>query len=153
VTRASRRSRRDRERADARALPLPVTVLALVAAFFFALPLLALLWRAPWGDAWALLRTRDVRDALWLSLVCSSWSTVLSVLLGVPLAWLLSSARFPGRGPLRALCTMSMVLPPVVGGVARMLARGRPGRVGRMLERWLGGGHPVTTPGGVVGEN
>ncbi|MEA2672310.1 MAG: molybdate transport system permease protein, partial [Chloroflexota bacterium] len=45
-------------------------------------------------------------------------AVALSVVLGVPLAWMLARVRFPGRPLVRALVTLPMVLPPVVGGVA-----------------------------------
>ena len=57
-----------------------------------------------------------------LSLVCSLWATGLSVLFGVPLAYVLARAEFPGRSLVRALVVLPMVLPPVVGGVALLYA-------------------------------
>ena len=59
-------------------------------------------------------------------------------LLGVPLAWLLGRHRFPGRRLVRALITLPLVLPPVVGGVALLLAFGRTGFIGRYLDDWFG---------------
>ena len=76
--------------------------------------------------------------ALRLSLVTTLWATGLSLLFGVPLAWLLARVDFPGRGLVRALCTLSMVLPPVVGGVALFFALGRRGLFGQYLDRWFG---------------
>src|SRR5687767_1628093 len=93
-----------RRRGRRRNLPPPVMALALVAITFFALPFIGLLWRAPWRDSWSLLRSSDALDALQLSIVCSLWSTAFSVVFGVPLAWLLARAQFPGRGVVRALC-------------------------------------------------
>ena len=87
-----------------------------------------------------------------LSLVCSAWATGLSILFGVPLAWLLARVPFPGRGAVRALCTLSMVLPPVVGGVALFAALGRRGLVGRYLDQWLGIRLPFTMAGVVVAQ-
>ena len=107
--------------------PWPVLVLAVVAIAFFALPFLGLLWKAPWGDAWSILTSDSARAALRLSLICSSWATAIALVLGVPLAWLLARVSFPGRRLVRALCTLSMVLPPVVAGVALFYALGRRG--------------------------
>jgi molybdate transport system permease protein len=70
----------------------------------------------------------------------------------VPLAWLLARADFPGRGLLRALVTLPLVLPPVVGGVALLLALGRGGVAGRWLDAWFGVTLPFTTAGVVVAE-
>ena len=71
---------------------------------------------------------------------------------GVPLAWLLARVSFPGRGLVRALCTLSMVLPPVVAGVALFYSLGRRGLVGQYLDRWFGFTLPFTTPGVVVAQ-
>ena len=87
-----------------------------------------------------------------LSLKCSLWSTGLSILFGVPLAWLLARVRFPGRAAVRALCTLSMVLPPVVGGVALFFALGRRGLVGQWLDRWFDIRLPFTTTAVVVAQ-
>ena len=105
-------------------LPAAALALAAVAVAFFALPLIGLLWRAPLGDTWTILSEPAVRSALRLSVLCASCATGLSLLFGVPLAWLLARVGFRGRGAVRALCTLSMVLPPVVGGVALFAALG-----------------------------
>jgi molybdate transport system permease protein len=106
-------------------VPWPVGVLAGAAALFFALPLVGLLQRAGWSSLWEDLSTPAARDALRLSLECSLWATALSVLFGVPLAWVLARGEFRGRALLRALVLLPMVLPPVVGGVALLYAFGR----------------------------
>jgi molybdate transport system permease protein len=120
-----------------------------VAALFFLLPLLGLLLRAPWGQFAAQLGSAPVLGALWLSLQCSVAAASLSALLGLPLAlWLAAGAGWP-RSALRVLVTLPMVLPPVVGGVAMLLAYGRKGMAGGALEDWLGIVLPFT-PGGVI---
>ncbi len=144
----SRRRRRGRRVG----LPAPVLVLAVMAVVFFALPLIGLLWRAPWSNAWHYLTDDDALTALRLSLICSLWATGLSILFGVPLAWLLARVEFPGRGAVRALCTLSMVLPPVVGGVALFFALGRRGIVGQYLYRWFDFTLPFTTTGVVIAQ-
>lgn len=133
-------------------LPWPALVLAGAAVVFFALPLAGLLWRAPWTNAWRYLTDHDALVALRLSLVCSLWATLFSVVFGVPLAWLLARVEFPGRSLVRALCTLSMVLPPVVGGVALFFALGRRGVVGQYLDRWFDVRLPFTTAGVVVAQ-
>ena len=90
--------------------------------------------------------------ALRLSVICSLWATGLSVVFGVPLAWMLARVDFPGRGIVRALSTLSMVLPPVVGGVALFFALGRRGLVGQYLDRWFDLRLPFTTAGVVVAQ-
>ncbi len=127
-------------------------MLAAVAVAFFALPLIGLLWRAPWTDAWGYLTDDDALRALRLSMICSLWATGLSVLFGVPLAWTLARVDFPGSRSVRALCTLSMVLPPVVGGVALFFALGRRGIVGQYLDRWFDITLPFTTAGVVVAQ-
>jgi molybdate transport system permease protein len=106
-------------------------------AVFFVLPLAGLLWRVPWSDIFSVLGQSSSRDALRLSLETTLAATALSVLFGVPLAWLLARTTFRGRGVLRALALLPLVLPPVVGGVALFYAFGRRGLVGQWIERWF----------------
>ena len=144
-------ARRDR-RVGREHLPLPVFVLALIGIAFFALPFLGLLWKVPRGDAWSILTSHSSLTALRLSLWCSTWATVFSLVFGVPLAWLLARVDFPGRSAARALCTLSMVLPPVVAGVALFYALGRRGLVGQYLDRWFGITLPFTTSGVILAQ-
>jgi molybdate transport system permease protein len=87
-----------------------------------------------------------------LSLVTATASTVIVIVLGVPLAWLLARITFPGRRLVRALVTVPLVLPPVVGGVALLLVFGRRGLVGSWLDSTFGISLPFTTAGVVVAE-
>jgi len=121
----------------------------MAACVFFALPFVGLLWRAPWSRVWDVLADGESRTALRLSLECSVVATALALLFGVPLAWWLARVDFPGRSLVRALCTLSMVLPPVVAGVALFFSFGRRGLFGQYLDRWFGVTLPFTT-GGVV---
>jgi molybdate transport system permease protein len=133
-------------------VPVPVLLLAIVAVAFFALPFIGLLWRAPWGSLADVAGDGDVRTALWLSIRTSLTATGLSVLFGVPLAWVLARVVFPGRSAVRALCTLSMVLPPVVGGVALFFSFGRRGLFGQYLDRWFDFRLPFTTWGVVMAQ-
>ena len=129
-----------------------LTAVAGLGAAFLLLPLAGLLWRAPWSDLFSVLRTDSSVTALRLSLVCSLWATVICVVLGVPLAWVLARTSFPGRRLVRALVVVPLLLPPVVGGVALLLAFGRRGLVGRPLDDLLGITLPFTTAGAAVAE-
>ena len=94
----------------------------------------------------------EVRTALRLSLVCSLWATLLAGGLGLPLAWVLARWEFRGRRIVRAVAVVPLVLPPVVGGVALLLAFGRRGLVGQVLDDALGVTLPFTTAGAVLAE-
>ena len=78
-------------------------------------------------------RPDPARTAIWLSLVTSIGATTLAVVLGIPLAWVQARTRYPGQHLVRALTTLPMVLPPVVGGIALQAALGRRGLVGQHL--------------------
>ncbi|HEV7209052.1 MAG TPA: ABC transporter permease [Mycobacteriales bacterium] len=119
---------------------------------FLLLPLVALLVRAPWRGLTRLLSDSQVLTALRLSLESATAATVVAIFLGVPLAWVLARVRFPGQAVLRALVTLPLVLPPVVGGVGLLLAFGRHGVLGGYLDSWFGFTLPFTTPGVVVAE-
>ncbi len=132
--------------------PWPALLIAAVGIAFFALAFIGLLWKVPWSSTWHVLSAAGSRKALRLSLICSVWATVLAMFFGVPIAWLLARIDFPGRGVARALCTLSMVLPPVVAGIALFYALGRRGILGQYLDRWFGITLPFTTAGVVVAQ-
>ena len=115
-------------------VPAAVIAAAVLAVLLFALPLVGLLWRAPWSSAWSVLSTPEARAALRLSLETSLAATAIAIGLGVPLAWVQARVRYPGRAVVRALTLLPMVLPPVVGGLALLLALGRRGLVGQYLD-------------------
>jgi molybdate transport system permease protein len=119
---------------------------------FLIVPLISLLIRAPWNSMRTLLSEGQILTALRLSLVCATSATAASLLLGVPLAWVLARLSFPGKGLIRALVTLPLILPPVVGGLALLLALGRNGILGRYLDAWFGITLPFTTAGVVVAE-
>lgn len=132
---------------------IPVAVpLAAVGALLLVLPVLGLVWRAPWSATWDVLGEPGIRTALRISLVTSLCATAVAALVGLPLAWVLARREFPGRRLVRALALVPLVLPPVVGGVALLLAFGRRGLVGQWLDEWLGVTLPFTTAGAVIAE-
>lgn len=133
------------ERPTALRPPAPVAVMAALAALFLLLPLVALALRTPWTEVGTLLGSQRVLSALRVSLIASSASLVLATVLGIPLAWVLARAEFPGKQWLRAFATLPMVLPPVVGGVALLVAYGRRGLIGEPLADLTGVTLPFST--------
>ena len=118
--------------------PLPrwLLIAASVTVTLMALPLLGLAARIPWTDVPSLLASETARDAALLSLRTCALSTALCVLLGTPLAVLLSRVRGPVAGLARTVTALPMVLPPVVAGLALLITLGRTGVVGRYLSVW-----------------
>jgi molybdate transport system permease protein len=143
---------RGNRRRPPRALPWPLVPAAAIAVAFLVLPLAALLTEVEWTRLPALLTEPAALDALRLSLVCSTAATVLSALLGVPLAWLLALGRGPAIAVLRGVVTLPLVLPPVVGGLALLLALGRRGLAGRELAELTGLTLPFSTAAVIVAE-
>ena len=117
---------------------------ALIGVAFLVLPFAGLLTSTPLSELGVRFTDSGVLAALWLSLTTATVATVVSLLFGVPLAWLLARTDFPGRRVIRALVTVPLVIPPVVGGVALLLALGRNGLLGRHLDTWFGLTIPFT---------
>ncbi|MFC3997411.1 ABC transporter permease [Nocardiopsis sediminis] len=132
--------------------PWLLVVPALIGIAFLVLPFAGLLIRAPWATLGTRLAMPEIRAALGLSLATATAATAISLALGVPLAWLLARTDFPGRRVVRALVTVPMVIPPVVGGVALLLALGRRGVVGQYLYDWFGYSLPFTPAAVVVAQ-
>ncbi|MER5738401.1 ABC transporter permease [Streptomyces sp. NPDC002262] len=130
--------------------PLALALPALLGVAFLALPLAGILVRTEWGELAGHLTSPGTVEALRLSLVVSFWALGLSLLLGVPLAWLLARVPFRGKAFVRSLVLLPMVLPPTVGGVALLLAFGRRGLLGPWLHSALGVTLPFHTSGAVL---
>jgi molybdate transport system permease protein len=132
--------------------PLLVVAVATVTVAFFVLPLIGLVGKASWSTFLHDLTSPDARSALRLSLVCSLSATALSVVFGLPLAWVLARVPFRGRALVRGLVLLPLVLPPVVGGVALLAAFSRRGIVGEHLWDWFGIQLTFTTAGAILAE-
>ena len=122
-----------------------------LALALLGLPLVALVVRAPWSRLPELLAQPSVGSALALSLATGLMSTAISLVLGIPLALVLARSTQWAAVPrrlLRALVTVPLVLPPVVGGVALLLLLGRRGLLGQLLPFQL----PFTTAAVVIAQ-
>lgn len=139
-----------RPRTPGARVPLPLALPALLAVAFLLLPLVGILARTEWAALGTHLTSPGVTEALRLSLFVSFWALGLSLLLGVPLAWLLARVHFPGKTLVRSLVMLPMVLPPTVGGVALLLGFGRRGLLGPWLEDTFGVVLPFHTSGAIV---
>ncbi|MER8084881.1 ABC transporter permease [Streptomyces sp. NPDC058316] len=139
-----------RSRVPGARTPVALALPALLAVAFLLMPLIGILARTSWTDLGAHLTSPGVTQALRLSLLVSFWALGLSLLLGVPLAWLLARVDFPGKAIVRSLVLLPMVLPPTVGGVALLLGFGRRGLLGPWLEDTFGVTLPFHTSGAVV---
>lgn len=116
------------------------------------MPIAAILIRAPWRHLGSLLSGSNVGDALKLSLGSATAATALSLIFGVPLAWVFARVRLPGLRLIRAIVLLPLVLPPVVGGVALLLALGRNGVIGQYLDSWFEVTLPFTVEAVVLSE-
>lgn len=130
-----------------RGVPVALLLPAACGLAFLVLPLAGLAVRAPWSTLPQRLTEPGVLTALRLSVQTATVATAVCLVLGVPLAWLLARVEFPGRRLVRALVTVPLVLPPVVGGVALLTVFGRRGLVGS----WLDAGFGITLPFTAIG--
>ena len=146
-------TRRARARRGAgQGTPLIVVPPALLGLLFLLLPTLALVIRVPWSELGRIYRDRQIWTALRLSIESSLEATVAAVVLGVPLAWMLARLRFPGMAIARAVVTIPLVLPPVIGGVALFDAFGRFGIFGDEVKSVIGFDLPFTYSAIVVAQ-
>jgi molybdate transport system permease protein len=106
---------------------------ATVALAFLTLPTVAIFTRVPPGRLLHELSNPVVTDALVVSVKTSLVAQALILLLGTPLAYLLASRRFRGRGLLVTLVELPLVLPPAVAGLGLLAAFGRFGLLGSSL--------------------
>jgi len=107
---------------------------AAVLVLFLGLPVVTLVGRSLTGDALGTVSSSAVvLDALTLSLGTTAVSLVLTVALGLPLAWLLARRRFRGSGLVETIVDLPIVLPPSVAGLGLLFVFGRRGLLGEPL--------------------
>ncbi|HLY64130.1 MAG TPA: molybdate ABC transporter permease subunit [Chloroflexota bacterium] len=98
------------------------------------LPIVAVLWRTlTVGGLDSAIRQPLVVNAAVLTMVTCSVAVLISFTLGTPLAFLLARQSFPGKSVVESLTTLPLVLPPLVAGVALLMAFGRRGLLGDQL--------------------
>ena len=124
-----------RGRAARSPLPVLVTALAILGGCAIVLPLVGMGTRVSWGQLPQLLATPSAQAALWLSIRTCLIATLVCVVLGIPLALLLSRS-WPGVRLARVLAILPMTMPPVVAGIALLATFGRRGVFGAYLEAW-----------------
>ena len=131
---------------------LPLLAPAALGVAFIVLPLVALLLRADWPSMGTHLAAPVVGESLRLSALTTALTMLAVWALGTPLAWLLARSDHPLTAWGRALITVPLVLPPVVGGVALLMTWGRRGVLGGWLDETFGITIPFTTAAVVMAE-
>jgi thiamine transport system permease protein len=136
-----------RERSQGISLPATLAVAALPTLFFgvfFLYPVASILWRGLAGDGrlnvdvfLEVVRDPYMRGIGWFTVWQALLSTVLTLAVGLPGAYVVSHFDFPGRRLFRALVTVPFVLPTVVVGTAFLVLLGPGGPVGWDLRQTL----------------
>jgi len=85
-----------------------------------------------------MLPTSEEMEVLALSLKVAFWSVLVSLPFAIGIAYALARASFPGKTLFDAVVHLPLVLPPVVVGYFLLLAFGRQGPAGSLLEAWFG---------------
>lgn len=134
------------------ARPVFVKILAAIGLLFLVAPILGILSRVHWLSLWSQLADPVVRDALILSAWTSAATTIIAVVVGVPLALLLARGHGWTAGFARAFVVLPLVLPPVVSGVALLALLGRTGLIGSRIDTWFGFTIPFTQVAVVVAQ-
>lgn len=119
-----------------------IKLLATLASAVVILPLIALLVKVPWPN---LLANLSDLTAIKLSLWTSVLATSFSLLLGVPLAWVLAKSKSKYTNWIRPLVLAPIVLPPTVAGIALISLMGRSGLIGRYIYEFTGWSMPFTS--------
>jgi molybdate/tungstate transport system permease protein len=105
-------------------------VLGATLVLFLTVPLVAMMLRESPGSLWTTLLEKDVRAALSVSIGAAAISTAISMVLGVPLGYLLARSEFPGKTLIQAVVDMPVVVPHTVAGIALLTILGPHGFLG-----------------------
>lgn len=138
---------------DGTGIPRLLYLPAAVAFALLVLPIVGLLVRADWPRVPAAIVSAEALSALGLSLQTAVTATLLCVIVGVPLALVIARSGPRISGLLRALSTLPLVMPPLVGGIALLYLLGRNGLVGGVLDLAFGIRIPFTTAAVVIAQS
>ena len=125
-------------------------ILATLASLLLILPLLALFLKVPWSSLYTRIFSGDSLSAIKLSLWTSVIASIICVLLGVPLAWVLARGNSRVTNILRPLVLAPMVLPPTVAGMALLALMGRSGLIGKFIYDATGWSLPFTSAAVII---
>ena len=134
-------------------IPRPLYIPAALGFALLLLPIIGLLVRADWPRVPAAITSPEALSALGLSLQTATSATILCAIVGVPLALVIARSGDRVAGILRALTTLPLVMPPLVGGIALLYLLGRNGLVGAVLEPAFGIRIPFTTAAVVIAQS
>lgn len=145
--------RRVRETSAPGTIPRVLYVPAVIGLALLTLPIIGLIARVDWATVPAAITSSAAVDALTLSLKTGFAATILCLLVGIPLAMVIARSGPRTAGLLRAVTTLPLVLPPMVGGIALLYLLGRNGLVGRYLDVAFGISIPFTTLAVVIAQS
>lgn len=115
------------------AIKAVLAVLLMTAISFIALPVFALFVKSPLDTTLRSLHDPVVIDALRLSLITSTITTLVVVVMGTPIAYVSARFHYHGKELADSLIDLPVIMPPAVAGIALLMAFGRMGIVGRHL--------------------
>ena len=118
--------RRDQDMSSTFPLRFVIALSALSGILFFVLvsPIISLVANSTPGGLWLSLRDSEVLSALYLTIYTSGLTSLVAVLLGVPLGYLLGKYEFRGRSLLDSIIEVPLVIPHTVAGIALLTIYG-----------------------------
>ncbi len=125
---------------------------AVIGLAVLILPIIGLISRVDWRIFPKAITSPDAVDALTLSLRTGLASTIVCLIVGIPLAVVIARSRPRIAGMLRVAATLPLVLPPMVGGIALLYLLGRNGLLGATLNLAFGIRLPFTTTAVVIAQ-
>jgi len=117
-------------------------LLSVTAAAIIIAPLVSLMAKVPWSN---FLGSLSDLTAIKLSIWTSTLAAVISLTLGVPLAWILAKSSNRISNLIRPLVLAPIVLPPTVAGIALISLMGRNGLLGKYIYDLTGWAMPFTS--------
>lgn len=131
-------------------VPMGVIALSAIGLGLVGLPLIGLMLETPWTSLVDTLRSSSATSAIRVSIIVSLAATAIVAIVGTALAWFIVQLRPAAARIVRALVLLPMVMPPVVGGTALLMAFGRRSPLGQLLEQVAGVSLPFTLAGAIL---
>ncbi len=113
--------------------------LASLVVLFVVAPLAGMFFSTTFGEVWETAGDAEVIDSIGLTLRAAFFATVVSMVGGIPLGYLLARGRFRGRALLATIIELPVIVPHSAAGIALFGVVGRGSLLGKLVDGGLVG--------------
>lgn len=111
------------------------SILGIIVVLFISLPIIVMVGGTGLDSLGDALAEPAVRDAIWLSILTAFYATVIALVVGIPMGYILARMNFPLKSAVQTVVDLPVVVPHTVAGIALLTVFGTNGIIGAPLDQ------------------